>query len=146
MSEISIAELDGYDLVQSPTLDLGDGFQCLKQEGGTNTSKWYQIKQGDEPLGRLQLAYGLKTKEVGFDIEIADSRRGENFGLTTLQRLAGVLGDRGFSLVTGGIDPKSRPYWQHLAEKGLVTPIDATNPQTQYRVPPKTNGSAPPKA
>lgn len=136
MSEASNAELDGYDLVESPSLDLGDGFYCIRQEGqGTKISKWYQITQDSEPIGRLELAYLLKRRFVEFDILIDNSKRGENLGLTTLQRLAGVLGDRGFSLVIGGIDPKSRPYWQRLAEKGLVIPVDATNPQTQYRVP-----------
>lgn len=129
-----IAELDGYDLIQEDQLELGDGFNCVKKVQGTNTTASYEINYNGEASGTLDLGFNLRRKQVYFDIKIL--KQGNNLGIGALQRLASQLNGRNFQLITGGIMPSSRPYWEHLAGKGQVVPINKDNPETQYKVLP----------
>lgn len=129
-----ISELDGYDLVAGDSLGTPNGFEFVKEASPTNTTGDYGIVFGGQRVGHATLAFGLHRKEVGFDVAITEP--GNNLGATALRGLASSLDERGFSLVTAGIMPTSRGYWEHLAEKGDVVPVDVSNPNTQYRVIP----------
>ncbi len=139
-TRMPIRELDGYDMVETDTLPAADGLDLQKRFQGTRTTASYAIVQGGEEVGQAELAFGLKRKEVAFDIAV--SKKGHDIGATVLKGLANNLDDRGFMLVTAGIMSDSRPYWEHLAARGDVAPIDSSDPKTQYRVVP---ASAEPK-
>lgn len=130
----SIKELDGYDLVEGDTLRASGGFQYQREAKGTNTSGEYGIYFGGQRVGHAALAFGLRNRNVYFDIGISEP--GQNLGSAALRGLADTLGERGFSLVTGGISPEARGYWEHLAERGDAIPLEPTNPNTQYQVVP----------
>ena len=129
-----LKEREGYDLVVSDSLGTPNGFAFVKEAPTTNTSGNYGIIRQGKRVGYAALNFGLKRKEVGFDIAITEP--GDNLGATALRGLANTLDERGFSLVTAGIMPSSRGYWEHLAERGDVVPIDTSDPTTGYRVVP----------
>jgi len=131
---LPIHELDGYDMVTSHSLAAGSGLEFQKEHQCTNTSGDYAISQDGEKVGHAALGFYLRQQEVSFDIAI--SKQGHDLGMTALKGLASNLDERGFSLVTGGIMPDSRSYWEHMAKRGDVTAIEPTYPQTQYRVLP----------
>jgi hypothetical protein len=131
-----ITELDGYDMVGSDVLGTSNGFEYRRETRGTNTSGGYGIVREGQRVGYAALTFSLRNREVSFDIAISEP--GHNLGATALRGLADTLGERDFSLVTAGIMPESRGYWEHLAAKGDVVPVDASDPNTQYRVVPTT--------
>lgn len=129
-----IKELDGYDLVEGDTVPASGGFLYKKEVKGTNTSGEYGIYRADKRVGHAALAFSLRDRRVYFDVGISES--GHNLGSRALRGLADTLSERGFDLVTGGISTDARGYWQHLAERGDVIPLESTNPNTQYQVVP----------
>jgi len=139
-----LEELPGYELIVSPIHDLGAGLQLVKTEQRTNTTVVYDLVEGGEVAGSITLAFGLKAHRVGFDITIR--RPGQNLAVNALRRLASLLSAHGFELHTGGILPESRPYWQHLADKGEVIAVDKNDPQTTYVVPPAADSDRQAKA
>ncbi len=135
---IPIHEREGYDLVTQGSFALPNDIELVKEKQGTNTTAAYGLYIGDERAGTIDLNFGLRDKVVSFDIAI--SKNGHNLGMTALRGLATSLDSRGFSLETRGIDPPARTYWEHLADKGEVTPIDpaATGSTTvEYKVLPQ---------
>jgi hypothetical protein len=131
---VPLTELDGYDIVTSGVLGTPNGFEYRKEAQGTNTSGGYGVIRDGQRVGHAALNFSLRNREVRFDIAISEP--GQNLGANALRGLADTLDQRGFSLVTGGIMPGSRSYWEHLAAKGDVVPIDASDPNTQYQVVP----------
>lgn len=129
-----IKELDGYDLVEGDTVSASGGFLYQRETRGTNTSGNYGIYLAGRRVGHAALSFGLRDRRVYFDIGISEP--GQNLGSGALRGLADTLGERGFDLVTGGISSGARGYWQHLAERGDVIPLEPTNPNTQYQVVP----------
>lgn len=129
-----INELDGYDLMTSPTLPATDTIRYEKERGTTNTSGEYSIMQNEKRVGHAALSFALRDKEVYFDISI--SEQGQNLGSTALSGLAETSRRQGLNLITGGIMSSSKDYWRHLAERGDVVALDPTNPDTQYRAIP----------
>jgi len=129
-----LTEREGYDLVAGRSLDTPNGFTFIKERPTTNTSGEYRIVREGKRVGHAALTFGLGRKEVGFDVAITEP--GNNLGAAALRGLASTLDERDFSLVTGGIMASSRGYWEHLAEKGDVVPIDPSDSNTQYRVAP----------
>lgn len=119
---IPIHEREGYDLVTKNSFTLPNDLELVKEKQGTNTTAAYGLYMGNKRAGSIDLNFGLRDKVVSFDIAI--SKSGHNLGVTALRGLATSLGSRGFSLETRGIDPPARTYWEHLADKGVVTPLD----------------------
>ncbi len=135
-----LRDLDGYDLVTSDSLETSDGTLFQKQHQGTNTSASYSILKDGEPVGRAGLSFGLRQQEVYFDIEVY--KQGRDIGATALRGLATNLDERGLSLITGGIMEASRPYWEHLAQRGDAVPVDPTNlATTDYQIVPAAGAS-----
>ncbi len=127
-------ELEGYDMVVSPSLSAGNGFDFQKDQQGTNSFAHYAITEQGKKVGTASLNFILGDREVDFDIAV--SEKGRDIAATALRGLASSLDERGFSLVTGGIMTESRGYWEHLAQRGDVVAVDASDPKTQYRVVP----------
>jgi len=131
-----IIEHEDYDLVKRDAFELGNGLKYVKYSQGTNTSANYKILDNGEIAGRVSLSFGLKRKNVSFDILVDETHKGHALAITSLQSLANVLDERHIELKTGGISEGSRPYWEKLAARGQVIAIDEDDPETDYKVLP----------
>ena len=83
-------QLAGYDVATSAALQAPNGFAFLSESRTGPTSGQYGIVQGDRRVGYANLSFGLKSREVGFDVEITEE--GHNLGATALRGLASTLG------------------------------------------------------
>lgn len=135
---VPIHEREGYDLVTQDTFSLPQNIELAKEVQGTNTTARYGMYANDERAGTVDLQFNLRNKMVSFDVAV--SKNGHNLGMAALRGLASLLNERGFSLETRGIMLSARGYWEHLAEKGEVVPLDSSAndlPNAEYKVLPQ---------
>ncbi len=136
MSEKSI-EL-GHHLLTQDSFHLDDNNTLIKIHSQTPGNNSYELMHKSNVVGQIDLTLDAAAKRVLFDLLIYEE--GKNLGNSTLQKLATVLDGADLDLVTADIQPDSRPYWEHLASKGIVIPLEPENPQTRYRVLPIQKG------
>lgn|GEM_PF-2918311 len=132
-------EINGYDLVTSDSLSTPNGFKFVREKHGTETTGVYGIIYEGKRIGEANLSFGLNKRqagrrEVGFDIAVTE--RGRNLGALALGGLASTLDVHNFDLVTADVKASSQAYWDHLAAKGDVVPVDTAGQYLKYQVVP----------
>lgn len=137
LKDNAISSLPGYELIRPETksISLSD-YELLKTVQGTNTSGTFEIKNTDQIIGKIQLSFSLRRREVYFDIAINPDSQSKGHGQKILAQLATYLRRYDLTLQTGGIMPESRSYWEKLANEKVVEAINPESSETDYRVMP----------
>lgn len=113
--------------------DLGKGYQLELEQPVANTVSDFSIVYLGTKVGSVKLNFNYKTPDIFFDIEIDQAARHKGHAQRVLEALARVYGSLDFTLITGGVQKESCPFWEHMVEVSVAERVEYQG-STQYKL------------
>ncbi len=129
------------DMLTSETTAVGT-LSLKPRDRIANTINLYDIVDGDNVVGRIQIGFLPARRLATFDVKVDPQFQQQGMGTKVFAEVGKYMHDNGYTFQTAGTTKESRGYWTGLVKKGLAKvvysdPNNVDSAEYEYQSPVK---------